>query len=141
MRLLRGSDEIGLAEWGLDVVRDCAPIADALDAANGGRAHRDALSVADERLHDPARTPSARVLREMHELYDDSYVDFALARSRSHRDAMLALPFPDDVAKRLQRMADESLAEQRALEAADSVPFEAFRRQYLALDLMSGMPT
>jgi hypothetical protein len=38
-------------------------------------------------------------------------------------------------------MADESLAAQRAIEAADSVPFEAYRQQYLAQDLMSGMPT
>jgi hypothetical protein len=45
------------------------------------------------------------------------------------------------VAARLERMAGESLAEQRRLEETDDVPFELFRRQYLALDLMSGMPT
>lgn len=141
VRLLRGEGDVGLAEWGLEVVRDCAPIADALDAANGGDEHRNALAVADARLRDPAQTPSARVLREMHERHDDSYVDFALAYSRSHRAAMLALPFADDIAMHLQRLADESLVEQRRLEAADDLPFEAFRKQYLALDLMSGMPT
>jgi glutamate--cysteine ligase len=141
LRLLRDGAEIGLAEWGLEVVRDCAPIADALDAACGGKDHRHALSVAGERLREPGHTPSARVLREMRERHDDSYVAFALAYSLAHRDEMLGLPFPDDVATRLQRMADESLAEQAALEAADNLPFEAFRRQYLALDLMSGMPT
>jgi len=141
VRLLRGGTEIGLAEWGLEVVRDCTPIAEALDAASGGHDHRDALLVADARLRDPARTPSARVLREMHERYGDSYVDFALAHSLAHRDEVLALPFPEDAAARLRRQADASLAEQRALEEADDVPFEAFRQQYLALDLMSGMPT
>ena len=139
--LRRGHVEIGLAQWGLDVVRDCAPIAVALDAAVGGDRHQDALATAGERLRDPERTPSARVLREMRERFDDSYVDFALAWSLAHRDEMLALPFAHDAALRLARMADASLASQRAIEEADNAPFEVFRRQYLALDLMSGMPT
>jgi glutamate--cysteine ligase len=141
VRLQRGDAETGIVEWGLDVVRDCAPIAAALDAATGSRHHQDALATAGERLRDPERTPSARVLREMRERYDNSYVDFALAWSLAHRDDMLALPASDEAAARLTRMADDSLAAQRALEEADSVPFDVFRRQYLALDLMSGMPT
>jgi hypothetical protein len=36
-------------------------------------------------------------------------------------------------------MADESLAQQRALEASDTAPFEEYRQRYLALDVMSGM--
>ena len=122
-------------------MRALAPIARALDAATGGGHHGDALAVADERLRDPARTPSARVLRELHERHGDSYVEFALAYSLAHRDAMRALPFPAEAAARFERMAAASMAEQHALESADEVPFEAFRRAYLALDLMSGMPT
>jgi len=141
VRLMLGDGEIALADWGLDVLRQCAPVAQALDEAAGGRQHRDALDVAGERLHDPARTPSARVLRELHEHHRDSYIEFALAQSLAHRARMLALPFDASVAARLERMAGESLAEQRRLEETDDVPFELFRRQYLALDLMSGMPT
>ncbi|MEO9137352.1 MAG: glutamate--cysteine ligase, partial [Casimicrobiaceae bacterium] len=85
--------------------------------------------------------PSARVLGEMQRRFENSYVDFALAYSLQHRDEVLALPFSDETALRLQRMADESLAEQRKIEQADSVPFEGYRQQYLAQDLMSGMPT
>jgi glutamate--cysteine ligase len=73
--------------------------------------------------------------------FDNSYVDFALAYSLQHRDEVLALPLPDATAARLQRMADESLDEQRKIEAADDVPFETYRQQYLAQDLMSGLPT
>ncbi len=141
VRLRRDGVEIGLAEWGTKLLRDCAPIAAALDAASGDHACRDALLVADERLRDPEQTPSARVLGEMQRRFENSYVDFALAYSLQHRDEVLALPFSDETALRLQRMADESLAEQRKIEQADSVPFEAYRQQYLAQDLMSGMPT
>ncbi|HLW12988.1 MAG TPA: glutamate--cysteine ligase [Casimicrobiaceae bacterium] len=141
VRLQRDGVETALAEWGIEVLRDCAPIAAVLDEATRGRAHGDALAVADERLRDPERTPSARVLAEMRGRFDNSHIDFALAYSMQHRAEVLALPLSDATAVRLQRMADESLAVQRTIEAADSVPFEAYRRQYLAQDLMSGMPT
>jgi glutamate--cysteine ligase len=76
----------------------------------------------------------------MQRRFGNSYVEFALAHSLQHRDYVLALPFSDETASRLRRMADESLAAQRKIEQADTVPFETYRRQYLAQDLMSGMP-
>ena len=141
LHLTRQEREVALVEWGLDVLRECGPIADALDAAAGGREHREAMAIAHERLQDPERTPSARALREMHARHGDSYIAFALAHSLAHRDQMLALPLAADAAARLSRMADASRDEQRALEEGDDVPFEAYRRQYLGRDLMSGMPT
>jgi glutamate--cysteine ligase len=139
LRLRRDGHEIELAEWGRALVGECAPIAAALDAASGAHAHRDALAMAESRLADPSRTPSARVLAQMHEHHRDSYVEFALARSLRHRDELLSQPLAEDAAARLQRMADDSLARQRELEAADAVPFEDYRQRYLALDVMSGM--
>ena len=44
LRLLRESEEVALAEWSSEILAECAPIAAALDAANGGDAHRDALA-------------------------------------------------------------------------------------------------
>jgi glutamate--cysteine ligase len=55
-----------------------------------------------------------------------------------HRDELLARPLPPAAAARYQQQAAESLREQRRREAADDVPFEAFRRQYLSQDLMGG---
>jgi len=141
LHLTRGDREVALVEWGLDVLRDCGPIADALDAASDGSDHRGALAIAGERLRDPTRTPSARVLREMRDRYENSYIEFALAYSLAHRDELLALPFVPEAASRLAQMAARSRDEQRKLEEADDVPFEVYRQQYLALDLMSGMAT
>ena len=141
LRLARGAAELALREWGLEVLQSCAPIAETLDGASGGRDHAEAMAVAGERLRDPERTPSARVLREMRARHDDSYVAFALARSLAHRDAMLALPLAPDAASRLAAMAEASLVEQRKVEETDDMPFELFRQQYLGQDLMSGMPT
>ena len=109
----------------------------ALDDAHRGSAHRDALAAASAALRDPSATPSARVLREMERAYDNSYLDFVQAHSARYRSDLLELAFPAEVEARFQRMAEDSLAEQRETEAGDTVPFETFRAQYLSQDLLS----
>jgi glutamate--cysteine ligase len=94
--------------------------------------HRDALSKAVAALDDPASTPSARVLQTMARDHNNSYVHFALAQSRAHREAILKLPLAEDVANRFAQQAEESFVEQRRIEAADTVPFETYRQLYLA---------
>jgi glutamate--cysteine ligase len=64
--------------------------------------------------------------------HDNSYVHFVLAQSRAHREAILKLPLSDEVAARYARLAEESLAEQRGIEASETIPFEAYRQLYLA---------
>ena len=109
-----------------------APIAAALDAANGGNAHREALASAGAALNDPAATPSACVLEAMARDHGNSFDRFALAQSLAHRDAILELPFPAEIAKRFARLAEASVTEQRQIEAADTLPFETYRQLYLA---------
>jgi len=55
-----------------------------------------------------------------------------LAQSRAHRDAIMKLPLADEVARRLALEAEESIVEQRRIEAADALPFETYRQLYLA---------
>ena len=136
LTLTRGSQEVGLFEWGGQVLAECEPIAAALDAAHGGAAYRDALGAAVAALRDPGMLPSARVLQTMAREYDNSYVRFVMALSLAHRKTVMDLPFPSDLVERFTRMARESLAEQRAIEAADRVPFETYRRQYLSPELL-----
>jgi glutamate--cysteine ligase len=131
LRLTCGDDEVPLADWGARVLEECEPIAVALDAARDTRAHGKAVESARARLADAALTPSARVLQTMARDYGNSYVRFVLAQSVRHRDAILQLPFPSDVEERFARLAKESVARQREIEAADTVPFEVYRQKYL----------
>ena len=132
LRLTNGSHEVAFAEWGGQVLAECEPIATAVDAANETTTHREALAAAVAALHDPAMTPSARVLQTMERDYGNSYTRFVLAQSLAHRDTILQLPFPADVADRFARLAEESIVEQRRIEAADTCPFETYRQLYLA---------
>ncbi len=132
LRLTRGEQEVTLAEWGSEILAECAPIAEALDSANGAGAHRDALATAVGRLREPATTPSARVLETMARDYGNSYVGFVLAQSIAHRETLLGLPIAPAIVERHAQMAAESLGRQREIEAADTLPFEAFRQNYLS---------
>ena len=136
LALTRGSQEVGLVEWGGQLLAECEPIAAVLDAARGGGAYRDALAAAVAALGDPDSLPSARILQAMAREYDNAYVRFVLALSRQHRATLRERPFPPGTAERFKRMASESLAEQRRIEAADSVPFETYRERYLSPELL-----
>jgi len=132
LRLSRDPDEVGLHEWSNEILTACAPIASALDGANGGNDYRDALARAVAALDNTAATPSARVLDAMAREHGNSHVRFVLAQSLAHRRTLLDLPYPADIAQRFVRLADESMTEQHAIEAADTLPFESYRQLYLA---------
>jgi glutamate--cysteine ligase len=132
LRLDRGSDAVALREWARQLLDACAPIAAALDAVRGGDAHRAALAAAARSLDDPELLPSARVLRTVREQFDGSYSRFVLATSLRHRELLRRESLPADVAGQFAHLAETSFQEQRRLEAADSMPFEAFRQRYLA---------
>jgi glutamate--cysteine ligase len=132
LRLDRQGAMVELREWGAEVLAECAPIAQALDAAHGGAAYRDALAAAVGAVNDPAPLPSARVLSEMQQSYERSYSRFALARSLEHAKALRKEPLPAEVETRFARLAKESIRKQQEIEAADSVDFETYRQKYLS---------
>jgi glutamate--cysteine ligase len=119
-------------DWGLQIVDECGPIAAALDAAHGGELHQAALVAARELLGDASLTPSARVLAAMAQDFRHSFSAFTLAQSRQTQAALLALPHSAEHAARYAQMAQASLEEQQAVEASDTLPFEAYRQQYLS---------
>ena len=132
LELERGSRTVALAEWGGQLLAECEPIARALDDAHGGGLHREALTAAAATLSEPDTTPSARVLEAMGREHSDSYTRFFVAQSLKHDKALRSLPFPAGVAAEFDRKARESLEEQNVVEAADTLPFEEWRKQYLS---------
>jgi glutamate--cysteine ligase len=108
------------------------PIALALDEVQGGSDHAAALDAAARSLAEPASLPSARVLAAMRDAHGGSHVAFVDACSQRAREALLRDPLPADAQARYERMARESLDEQRSIEAAESLSFDDFRRDYLS---------
>src|SRR5258708_859575 len=142
LKLGRNGKDALLAGWGGEILAQCEPVAAALDAAHGGgAAYRDALESAAGLLKDAALAPSARVLQAMARHHDNAYVRFALAQSLSHAGRLRRMPLPADAVRVFEGLTEKSLAEQRRIEAADTLDFETYRRKYLAHDtLIIGEP-
>ncbi len=128
------AEDTGLREWGEKLLAECAPVAAAVDAALGGSAYREAHAQQLAVLRDPALTPSARVLIEMRRSYQGSYTEFVCDLSRRHRATLMAREFPRQEEERFARLAAESIAKQKSIEAGDTLPFEEYRRNYLAVE-------
>jgi len=130
--LERGEDVVTLGDWAGELLRQCQPIAEALDAALGGQAHQRVLQDAQASLAEPEGLPSARVLAAMAARHEGSYTRFVREQSALTRDKLLALPYPPALAQRYAALAETSLAEQRRIEQADTQPFERWRQDYVA---------
>jgi glutamate--cysteine ligase len=140
LMLERDGHEVGLVEWGLEIVAQCAPIAAALDAAHHNPLYSEALAAAVVGLKNPETLPSARVLAAMAKDHDNSFVKFARAQSEKARATLLALPFSDAQQAKFEALTRQSIAEQKKIEDADSLPFELYREKYLSPERL-GRPT
>jgi glutamate--cysteine ligase len=127
-----GLTEVTLVDWAAEILEQCAPIARALDALHGGSLHAQQLSAAQAALAQPDTLPSARVLAAMQADFAGSHARFTQAQSLQTRAHFRAQPLPADERSRFEAQARESIAERMAIEAADTVDFESWRRAYLA---------
>jgi glutamate--cysteine ligase len=142
LKLERGRGSVALTEWGAELIEGCAPIAQRLDTVFGGTAYRDALAAAQTAWRTPQRLPSARVLESIGQTEGCAYTEFVRECALRAQQALLALPWTRDQHRRFELEAQESLAAQAAIEAADTMSFEAFRQNYVSADrLMPALAT
>ena len=131
--LQRGGERVRLADWGTQVLDECAPLAQALDAQHGCGDYSAALRAARALMAAPGDTPSARVLQSITQQHGHSFEAFARECSVQAQNALLALPWSPAQQARFVALAEESITAQKAIEAADTLPFEAWREQYMAV--------
>ncbi len=120
-----------LREWAAELCEAMAPVAAYLDAADPAGPYREALDAQCEAVADGDRTPSARMLAEMH-AHGEGFFKYAQHKSLEHRDFFAAQPLGAARRRFFEERARESLAQQAALEAADGQPFAEYLAAYLA---------
>lgn len=128
--LRRQGQAVALLDWGLQIIDQLAPFARALDAAQGGQAHAQAVAQARAGLQAPETLPSAQVLQAVRGEHADSFTAFVREQSLQAQGHLLALPWSAKQQGRYEAMALQSLEDQRAIEAADTMPFEIYRQEY-----------
>ena len=134
LMLERDGQTVALRQWGQSILEECHPIAQALDAAYGGQAYARTLAHQMERLAQPDTLPSAQVLAHITGQHQDSYIRFIQSQSALTRQHLLDLPFSDAQGLRFEQLAAQSVLDQQAIEAADTLSFEDYRAHYVAAD-------
>ncbi len=132
LELERGEEKIGLRDWGLEIVEALAPIAQRLDLTYKSTAYSAAVAAARAALLDPDSLPSARVLQEVTQKFDGSFVAFVRAQSQATRAAALKTPIAPDVQAQFMQLAQASFEKQAQIEAADTMPFDQYLTEYLS---------
>lgn len=130
--LERNGREVKLVDWGAEIVAECAPIAALLDQAHDTSDYGDALRAAEALLQNPDMLPSARVLAAMASEHDNSFAAFTLAQSELTKSKLLRLPWTGGLQSHMETLARQSVQDQAEVEAADSLPFEQYRQQYIS---------
>ncbi len=132
LMLWRDGREVGMRQWAEELLEDMTGLCEILDGGDPARPYSAALATQGAKLADVSRTPSARMLAELAGT-GESFAQLALRMSKLHKAYFLELYPPDEA--RLAEFAAEardSLARQRALEAADEGTFEDYLAHYFA---------
>jgi glutamate--cysteine ligase len=132
LALERGEREIKLTEWADELLQSFAPVAARLDATHATSDYTDAIRGAQALLEQPDLLPSARVLAVMQQDFGNSFIAFGCAQSQQTRAKLLGLPFSAGLHAKFAGLSEQSVRDQQTIEAADRIPFETFRQQYVS---------
>jgi glutamate--cysteine ligase len=130
LMLQRNGRAVPMADWAAELIDGMSGLCEILDAGDPARPYSQALAVQQEKLRDVARTPSARLMNEL-QATGESFFDLAQRMSSAHKAYFLEL-HPPNTARldEFRKGAEESIARQQSIEAADTGSFEAFLGRY-----------
>jgi glutamate--cysteine ligase len=124
--LRRDGRDVRMDAWAAELLDSMQGICELLDQGDASRPYTAALEVQAAKLQDPARTPSARLLRELRDT-GESFYDLALRMSGLHKAYFLDLYPPNDARlAELDRESRDSIERQREIEAADREDFDTY---------------
>ena len=128
LELNQGGRTVPLTQWGLEIVEQLRPLANALDnwIETGFTA---ALEAQEAKLRDGTLTPSHQVSELVNQ---GSFFTSALNQSKQQQAIFSARSLPPETVSAFEEAARSSLERQKAIEESDSVSFETFLASFLA---------
>ena len=128
LELSRNGRRVALRDWAEGVCEEMLAVLELLDDPRG--AYRDAVLRQQAVIRETRESPSAQVLRELRE-EGVSFVDYTLAQSAAHAEALAARPpLTESRFNELRREATESLMRQQELEARPQQRFADYLTDY-----------
>ncbi|MGB6006534.1 MAG: glutamate--cysteine ligase [Castellaniella sp.] len=131
LRLMREGQAVELQDWADRILTGIAPYAELLDQRSGDARHMDTLDQQHQKVQKPDATPSARLLAALRDSGQEFH-DWTLAQSQAHWAALQARGLQADTLAAYDQAAQDSLAEQAALEASDTEGFEDYVARFHA---------
>jgi glutamate--cysteine ligase len=127
--LVKNGETITLQNWARDILTSMQPICEALDSTETDSPYSEALKLQRELVENPDLTPSAKMLVAMREM-KKPFACFAVNQSAELAKFFAAQSLDEITRQKFIKMATDSHAKQRELEAAPQLPFEQFLNQY-----------
>ena len=121
---LEGADK-SLREWANELCADIAHSAAILDGIHGGNAYQASLDVQTEKVNDPSKTPSGKILAEMMN-EKLSFFGFSMKHSREHKAYLQDNGLSKESEALLRATSAQSIADQKDIEVADELTFDEF---------------
>jgi glutamate--cysteine ligase len=131
LMLHRDGKKIQLKEWATEILTAMMGVCELLDATCVQKPYTESLAVQMEKVQEPDRTPSARMLAEMR-AEGEGFFHFAMRMSQQHQQYFRELAKNDEAQARFSAMAEQSWQKQRELEAADNESISAYLQRYFA---------
>lgn len=129
LTLAQGETQRPMVDWARELLEGMAECAQLLDQTRGGTEVSTAVARQEAKLDQPELTPSAQILAQMRD-GGLTFYRHALALAEEHR-YHFAQRRPDaQLQAQFERMAQTSLADQAAVEAADELSFEQYLARY-----------
>lgn len=126
LNLRRDGRQLPLSSWAAEILDCMGGICEMLDAGDPARPYSAALRTQQEKVADPSRTPSARLLAEL-QRGDEDFFALTLRMSREHQAYFRSLPGPNEGRlAEFEQEARESHAKQAAMEASQTGRFEDY---------------
>ena len=132
LMLERGASEVALTEWGAELLQPSRPSPPRWTRRTAAPTMPTRCAPRRPLLQDPDLLPSARVLAAMARDHDNSFIAFTRAQSQQTKAKLLALPFSAAQQASFEALSEQSLQDQQEIEAADTMPFEVYRQQYIS---------
>ncbi|MCR8922229.1 glutamate--cysteine ligase [Dasania sp. GY-MA-18] len=127
LQLQQRSGNIAMTDWAEELLQGMTAMAKHLDQLHGGDNYQRVCQQQLEKLHNPALTPSAKILADMQQ-NQQSYFEFALAQSQQHYANFTQAAVSRELMDAFQSAAKESNQRRQAIESECNIDFD----QYLA---------
>ena len=131
LELERNQQEIGLQQWGLEILESMRTTCAILDQDQATKPYTKALMAQQEVLQNSDLTPSARMLADMKEA-EQPFSCLAIAKSAEHAACFQDKQADAAFTQQFKEMAQQSWDKQAELESQPQLSFDDFLNQYFS---------